>query len=295
MNTTRLRFPSNKVRDIERCLRSELSSHYPEGEALSMMALLFEGFLGWDTTQRLLHRDDTINQSDLLRFHWAVEDLLHDRPIQHIVGYTWFCDCKIGVDPSVLIPRPETEEMVLQTIQQLQATPPHTILDLCTGSGCIAIALAKAFPQADVTAVDLSSEALKKAKENAEANHVAIRLLQDDLLSPTLPLERYDLIVSNPPYIPLSESASMDKNVTAHEPHMALFVPDDDPLCFYRAIGQLAASRLERHGWLVLETHETLAEETRQLLLSMGFSATLHKDFRDRNRKIVARLSQKND
>ena len=286
---------SNRVRDIERYCHQELDELYGASEVKAMVRMLYEAFVGWDMAMLLSRREETVDQSDLLRFHWAVEDLLHDRPIQHIVGYTWFCDCKIGVDPSVLIPRPETEEMVLQTIQQLQATPPHTILDLCTGSGCIAIALAKAFPQADVTAVDLSSEALKKAKENAEANHVAIRLLQDDLLSPTLPLERYDLIVSNPPYIPLSESASMDKNVTAHEPHMALFVPDDDPLCFYRAIGQLAASRLERHGWLVLETHETLAEETRQLLLSMGFSATLHKDFRDRNRKIVARLSQKND
>lgn len=292
MNTTHIRFPSNKVRDIERCIRLDLAALYPEGEIAAMTAMLFEAFLGWDTTQRLLHREETINQSDLLRFHWAVTDLLQHRPIQHIIGYTYFLDCKISVNPSVLIPRPETEEIVVQTIQRLSNTPPHNIIDLCTGSGCIAIALAKAFPQATITAVDLSAEALHTARSNAHHNDVDINFIQNNILSPTLPPQHYDLIISNPPYIPNKEKVLMDRNVTDYEPSIALFTPDTDPLLFYRAIASFAQSSLTPQGLIVMEIHETLSKETQQLIESYHFTTTLLNDFRERPRCIIAQRNR---
>lgn len=288
MNTTNLHIPSNKVRDIERYILSELLQIYPEGELKTITRMLFEAFLGWDTTQFLLHRDDTINQSDLLRFHWAVEDLKNHRPIQHIIGYTQFCDCNIKVNQHVLIPRPETEEIVLRTIERLRPTPPASILDICTGSGCIAIALAHSFPEADITAIDISEEALKVAAHNAESNNTSIRFLHDDVFHPTLSLQTYDLIISNPPYIPLSERSSMDPNVTDHEPSIALFVPDNDPLCFYHRISEIATQHLSRNGILVLEIHERYGNDTLELLHNKGFEATLLLDFRDRDRMIIA-------
>lgn len=288
MNTTNLHIPSNKVRDIERYILSELLQIYPEGELKTITRMLFEAFLGWDTTQFLLHRDDTINQSDLLRFHWAVEDLKNHRPIQHIIGYTQFCDCNIIVNQHVLIPRPETEEIVLRTIERLRPTPPASILDICTGSGCIAIALAHSFPEADITAIDISEEALKVAAHNAESNNTSIRFLHDDVFHPTLSLQTYDLIISNPPYIPLSERSSMDPNVTDHEPSIALFVPDNDPLCFYHRISEIATQHLSHNGILVLEIHERYGNDTLELLHNKGFEATLLLDFRDRDRMVIA-------
>jgi len=151
MNTTDMHIPSNKGRDIERDFHTELAGLYPDSEITMFVRMLFEAFLGWSLTDLLLRRDDTVNQSDLLRFHWAVEDLKQWRPIQHIVGWSEFCGCRIDVDQSTLIPRPETEEIVDWTIKNISnltsATTPFKALDLCTGSGCIAIALAKHMSQ----------------------------------------------------------------------------------------------------------------------------------------------------
>ena len=292
MNTTDMHIPSNRVRDIERYYLTELRTLYPEGELHMFVYMLFEAFLGWDKTQFLLHRDDTVNQSDLLRFHWAAEDLKRHRPIQHIIGFTHFCGLRIDVSPDVLIPRPETEEIVTR----LTGNPnlkPRSILDLCTGSGCIAIALKHHFPQASVTAVDLSPAALAVAQQNARQNNTDITFRQLDVLDPaqlaTL-TSPYDLIISNPPYVMESERAVMQRNVLDYDPAQALFVPDDDPLLFYRAIGQYAASHLTAHGQLVVEINQALATETAQLLHTIGFKAVIRNDFRNNPRSITATL-----
>ena len=295
-NTTHMRIPSNRVRDIERYIRTELDGKYPEGELHMFVRLLFEGFLGWDTAQFLLHRDDTVNQSDLLKFHWAVEDLKHYRPIQHIIGHTDFCNCQIAVSPDVLIPRPETEEIVTAAANLLRkkepTTPTGNYLDLCTGSGCIAIALAKLFPEARVYAVDLSAEALALARKNAERNHVEVTFSQADLLGRelSLPCPAFDLIISNPPYIRDCERSGMESNVLDYEPALALFVPDDDPLKFYRAIGHYAQRHLTDNGLLILEINEHLGPETCQLLQALGFETQLLQDFRGKDRSIKATL-----
>ena len=293
-NTTHMHIPSNRVRDIERYIRTELDELYPEGELRMFTQMLFEAYMGWSTAQLLLHRDDTINQSDLLKFHWAVEDLKQYRPIQHIIGYTDFCDCRIAVSPDVLIPRPETEEIVLRATELLNDSGANVqegnFLDLCTGSGCIAIALAKQFPKAKVYAVDISAKALDLAQKNAERNHVAVEFVQSDILQETiaLPGPTFDLIISNPPYIQEKERCNMERNVLEYEPSLALFVPDKDPLKFYRAIGLYALQHLTCKGLLILEINEHLGSATCQLLQSIGFVTQLLQDFRGKDRSIIA-------
>ena len=293
-NTTHMHIPSNRVRDIERYIRTELDELYPEGELRMFTQMLFEAYMGWSTAQLLLHRDDTINQSDLLKFHWAVEDLKQYRPIQHIIGYTDFCDCRIAVSPDVLIPRPETEEIVLRATELLNDSGANVqegnFLDLCTGSACIAIALAKQFPKAKVYAVDISTKALDLAQKNAERNHVAVEFVQSDILQETiaLPCPTFDLIISNPPYIQEKERCDMERNVLEYEPSLALFVPDKDPLKFYRAIGLYALQHLTCKGLLILEINEHLGSATCQLLQSIGFVTQLLQDFRGKDRSIIA-------
>ena len=272
----------------------ELDSMYGSGEVTTFCEMLFEAFLGWDRVRLLTSKEQTVDQSDLLRFHWALEDLKNHRPIQHIIGYTDFCGCRIAVSPDVLIPRPETEELVTWLITHHSSLITHhsSLLDLCTGSGCIAIALKKAFPAAEVTAVDVSERALAMAKENAQANGTDIRFLQADVLNHHWPLttDHWSLIVSNPPYVRDSERAAMQPNVLDHEPPLALFVPDDDPLQFYRAIAALAKEHLAQDGLLVVEINEGLAEETAALLREQGFIPAVHNDFRGKPRWISANI-----
>ena len=327
MNTRNIRFKSNKVHDILALYHEELDPLYGPGEVAAFGEMLFEAFLGWDRVRLLTSKSHTVNQSDLLRLHWALEDLLRHRPIQHIIGHVDFCGCRITVSPDVLIPRPETEEIVnylvesgkwkvesnatqnttanLSTFHFPFSTSPLStprILDLCTGSGCIAIALKKAFPAADVTAVDLSAAVLAVARRNALENAAEVNFVQSDILAipkaegkeennfnSQFPI--FNLIVSNPPYVRLSERAAMQRNVLDYEPGLALFVPDDDPLRFYRAIAALAEHRLAPDGLLALEINEALADDTCALLRQHGFNPQVHKDFRDRNRFITATRS----
>lgn len=292
MNTRNLRFRSNRVRDIMVLFHEELDGLYGR-EVDVFLEMLFEAFLGWDKVRLLTSKEQTIDQSDLLRFHWALEDLKRQRPIQHIIGYTDFCGCKIEVTPDVLIPRPETEEYVRWIIPQFSnIDSKFSILDLCTGSGCIAIALKKAIPRADVTAVDVSEKALAVAQRNAQANGTEINFLHADLLSPLFTLHSllstFHLIVSNPPYVRECEKAQMQRNVLDYDPDLALFVPDDDPLRFYHAIAALAKRSLAPDGLLVVEINEALADETSLLLKGYDFCPEVHQDFRGKSRWISA-------
>ena len=197
-------------------------------------------------------------------------------PVQYVTGKTEFRDMTFHVDGSVLIPRPETEELVLWAEQCAADHRNPRILDVCTGSGCIAIVLAAHLPQAKVTALDISHAALETAQRNASMNGVRIRFIEDDALNgmPSLAGETFDIIVSNPPYIPLSEIESMHVNVTRYEPHEALFVDDADPLVFYRAIARAARTMLSEGGSLFFEVHEAWAERTAEMLRGEGFGQT---------------------
>ena len=216
-------------------------------------------------------------------------DIAAWRPVQYITGRTEFCGLDMVVREGVLIPRPETEELV-ETIRR-EAAPASRILDVGTGSGCIAVALARLLPQADVTGMDISHEALAVATENSQRHAPQLHLAQGDALGDFARLfdGRFDIIVSNPPYIPQSDITNMRENVTHHEPHLALFVDDDDPLVFYRSIARNGQELLADGGRLYFEIYETYADDICAMLEQMGYCDIRKSiDFRDKPRFVCA-------
>ncbi len=275
-----------------RATRAEIVSHlaaciehlYSRQEQLRIARMVAAALSGESEMKFLIDPNEIID----IELGNVAEQLSAGRPVQYIIGKTEFCGEEFTVREGVLIPRPETEELVMWAIQVAKEFPSPRILDLCTGSGCIAIALKKLIPAATVTAIDLSAEALAIAQENATKLGAEVRFLADDVLRgvPQLGDKQFDIIVSNPPYIPISEREAMHINVTNFEPAMALFVEDSDPLIFYREIVRIAKSRLSDRGALLFEIHELLADETLQMLQSEGFEAELRHDFLNKPRMI---------
>jgi release factor glutamine methyltransferase len=223
-------------------------------------------------------------------------ELSTGRPVQYVIGKAEFCGEEFMVREGVLIPRPETEELVMWAMECATGIKNPKILDVCTGSGCIAIALKKRLSNADVTAIDLSDKAIEIATENSSQLNADVEIIKDDALKglQTLQGRKFDIIVSNPPYIPQSEMAAMHINVTHHEPHIALFVDDADPLIFYREIARAAKTLLSEDGFLLFEIHETLATETAEMLSHEGFhDIDIRYDFRQKPRMICCRPNQK--
>lgn len=246
---------------------------YPEREARRIALTAAAALSGESEAKFLADPNQRVNIDGVER---CAAQLAAGCPVQYVTGRTEFCDMTFHVDGSVLIPRPETEELVLWAEQCAAGFQRPRILDVCTGSGCIAIVLAAHLPQAEVTALDISHTALETARRNAAMNGVSIRFIEDDALNgmPSLAGETFDIIVSNPPYIPHSEIESMHVNVTRYEPHEALFVDDADPLVFYRAIARAARTMLSEGGSLLFEVHEAWAERTAEMLRREGFGQT---------------------
>lgn len=246
---------------------------YPEREARRIALTAAAALSGESEAKFLADPNQRVNIDGVER---CAAQLAAGCPVQYVTGKTEFCDMTFHVDGSVLIPRPETEELVLWAEQCAAGFQRPRILDVCTGSGCIAIVLAAHLPQAKVTALDISHAALETARRNAAMNGVRIRFIEDDALNgmPSLAGETFDIIVSNPPYIPHSEIESMHVNVTRYEPHEALFVDDADPLVFYRAIARAARTMLSEGGSLLFEVHEAWAERTAEMLRREGFGQT---------------------
>lgn len=246
---------------------------YPEREARRIALTAAAALSGESEAKFLADPNQRVNIDGVER---CAAQLAAGCPVQYVTGRTEFCDMTFHVDGSVLIPRPETEELVLWAEQCAADHWNPRILDVCTGSGCIAIVLAAHLPQAEVTALDISHAALETARRNASMNGVRIRFIEDDALNgmPSLTGETFDIIVSNPPYIPHSEIESMHVNVTSYEPHEALFVDDADPLVFYRAIARAARTMLSEDGSLLFEVHEAWAERTAEMLRGEGFGQT---------------------
>lgn len=259
-----------------------------EGEASALAFMLIEETTQLSKAQILTSDCDGTDADSLLSM---AQTIASGTPIQQVLGYAYFCGLKLKVTPSVLIPRPETEELVRWVVDESPA--PRSILDIGTGSGCIAIALAKALPQTRLTAIDISDEALAVARENAKMHDADIDFIQADILNPnpSLANNRYDVIVSNPPYICNKEADEMEKNVLDHEPHVALFVPDDDPLLFYRAIAEKTLTMLTPDGTLFFEINRLYAQELTTMLQSMGFQhITVRQDQFNNNRMLRASL-----
>lgn len=248
-----------------------LAKTYDSMEAESFFYLALENRHQLKRIDVALHPEIEFDYKDLAIWNQLLDDLLLHKPIQYLLGETEFFGLPFEVNSNTLIPRPETEELVKLIVNQYKYnTKPIRILDIGTGSGCIAISLAKNLPNAKVTALDVSSEALAVAKRNAKKNIVEVTFIQQDILLAET-LGAYDCIVSNPPYVRELEKAEIKSNVLDYEPHLALFVSDDDPLLFYKKIGALAKRSLCPKGWLFLEVNQYLAIETGAVLLKSGF------------------------
>jgi release factor glutamine methyltransferase len=277
------------ISDIRHFLIAMFTSAWSPGEAGAMATLIIREFTGMDGSRQLAYGDKTVSPGNAAVIMAAAERAASGEPLQYIFGHTLFCGHRIEVGPGVLIPRPETEEMTLSVISENPGFK-GTALDLCTGSGCIAVSLAVAFPGAEVHATDYSEKALETAARNAAANKASVLFFRADILTaPAGLFALCDIIVSNPPYVRLSEKALMQPNVLDHEPHEALFVQDDDPLIFYRSIALIASGRLRRHGKLYLEINEALGEETACIFINNGFTGvTVTEDINGRKRFLKA-------
>lgn len=277
------------ISDIQRHIIPMLGRLWPAEEAAALASSIILEYTGMNRGAQLAFGDRKPGKEQLERIFAAAGRAAAGEPLQYILGYTIFCGQRIEVERGVLIPRPETEEMTAMIISENPGFT-GTVTDLCTGTGCIAIALSAAFPEATVAAAENSCAALRTAARNIQLTGTSVQLIEADILSQapeTVPAS--DIIVSNPPYVRRSEMKAMHRNVTEYEPHEALFVPDDDPLLYYRAIADIADARLEPGGALWLEVNEQLAAETAALLHSNIFEEiSIIKDIMDKERFIKA-------
>ena len=264
-----------------------LSHSYSAGEIKALTRIIATELLGVSQMAFYLKDDIILTTEQEALLGNAIERLQKREPIQHILGYSDFCGLRFKVTPATLIPRPETSELAEWIASE--ATGNESILDIGTGSGCIAISLAHKVPQSKVTAWDISNDALAVAAENSKANGQAVTFEHVDILAYEPTGEQFDIIVSNPPYIKENEKEAMHANVLDWEPHTALFVPDNDPLLFYRAIAEKGLFMLTPGGKLYFEINRAHGKETMEMLAALGYTnIELRKDFADNDRMIRA-------
>ncbi len=272
-----------------------LGAIYPEEEVSSLCFLTFEHVMGMNRVEVTLSRNKELSAQEIDQLEEVLERLKKTEPIQYIIGSTEFYGLEFQVNPFTLIPRPETEELVdwiikdFGTITERTSAIDHLVLDIGTGSGCIAISLAKHLAGSQVEAVDISQNAIETAYSNAKRNEVDVKFFQQDILVAVELPKQYDIIVSNPPYVRELEKREMRGNVLSNEPHEALFVTDENPLLFYKKIGELAYKFLNVKGALYFEINEYLGKETVALLHNIGFKeVALRKDMFGKDRMIKA-------
>ena len=269
--------------------RERLTPIYGAGETEWLLRTVMEHVKGWDRVELVLRADKEVSDFTIGRVNEAVDRLVAGEPVQYIYGDTYWYGMQLKVTPDVLIPRPETEELVDLIVKDNPQSDLH-VLDVCTGSGCIAVALAKTLKFPEVSAIDISDVALKVASENASIQKVKIDLRKEDALALPDLKDEYDIIVSNPPYVMESEKKGMDKNVLDHEPHIALFVPDSDPLKFYTAIADFAMNALKDNGRLYFELNPLTADTLADNMRKQGWNdVQLLPDMHSRIRFLTAR------
>jgi len=276
------------LKELTTTWADNLKQLYSEREVRNILLLVLEDVFGLNRSALLVSKEIDLSEAQLKELAQISSRLQTGEPVQYIIGFTYFDDLKIGVAPGVLIPRPETEELVSWIQETIQDQQDLKIEDWCTGSGCIALALKKRNPRSDVWGMDISPEALEIARSNAKALELDVKFELQDALE-TEKKEGVDIIVSNPPYIPWIEKEHMHENVTAFEPDLALFVPNESPLLFYRAITRYAAKSLNDKGYLFFELHENYALETKTMVESSGFhSVEIRKDLQGKDRMLKA-------
>ncbi|MBM3451823.1 MAG: peptide chain release factor N(5)-glutamine methyltransferase [Bacteroidetes bacterium] len=287
---------SNTIKATQCYVKDQLGPSFSESEIRKIFKLIICIRLGWKDSEFLLNQESRLSESDLLFVRSVVKRLLIGEPFQYILGETEFFGLTLFCSPSALIPRPETEELVQLILNSIDNSSPLSIADLCTGSGCIGIALGVNLPQASILFSDCSEEALDLARENASRNKVNGKFLRHNILNKDsfdqfLP-DSFDVVVSNPPYIPQKDKDKLKPNVLDHEPHVALFVENNDPLIFYRRIALNAKKIIKSGGLLFFEINPDSSEDLVILLKDLGFvNIELMKDLQGKYRMLKVQNS----
>ncbi|MDF2432050.1 MAG: release factor glutamine methyltransferase [Mucilaginibacter sp.] len=286
----------NTLKDVFADFKKGLEKVYEPNEIEALTLLVISEILNLSKAQVKAFPEKEVSSSQVEKLVNILSELKSGKPLQYIAGKTEFYGLPFNVNPSVLIPRPETEELVEWVISSVRKENRATgaILDIGTGSGCIAISLKEHLPGFEISAIDISIKALQTAKENAELNQVDIDFIEADILNFKSEIEhsKFEIIVSNPPYVTLADKTQMHINVTDFEPHSALFVPENDPLIFYKAITEYAVDHITDNGMLFFEINENYSEQTIELLSNKGFiNIELRQDMSGRDRMIKALLN----
>jgi release factor glutamine methyltransferase len=279
------------IRDAKQVIIQTIEPLYENREANNIATLLLEDLTGLSKMNQFLQKQALFPDQLQDKLNTCMIRLSKGEPIQYIIGKAWFMEMELMVDSNTLIPRPETEELVDDLLKYLPLHYPNkvTILEVGAGSGCISIALAKYYPKASITSIDISGAALAVAKKNATAIGVQVNWEEMNFLNPIerKKLGTFDIIISNPPYIKMAEAAGMHKNVLEFEPHKALFVEDNDPLIFYKAIHDFSTTHLENGGSVFVEINEALGNET-AAIFSNQYKVEIKKDMQGKDRMIKA-------
>lgn len=276
-------------------LNHSLSDLYPKSEIRIFGNLILKKITDLSLARILADKDMVLSPEQSEEADQIIERLTNYEPIQYVLGETEFFNLKFKVNPDVLIPRPETEELVEWVSDDLKFVESSSdsaeqnvkILDIGTGCGCIPVALKKHHPKTQISAMDVSAEALVVAKENGALNQTDVGFFQDDILNPKADERKWNIIVSNPPYIPLDEKVDIDKQVKSYEPHVALFSPTEEPLLFYHSIAKYALQHLEPDGKIYLETHKNLSRDVAMLLGEYGFKDVIIRTDMSGNERMV--------
>lgn len=273
-------------------LKNDLTSLYDAQESAAIAHELLFAITGLEKMDRLMQKDSLLTQTQETQYDLAKAGLLTGKPLQYVTGISWFFGRQFKVNEHVLIPRPETEELVDWIVKEHKGQQNISILDIGTGSGCIPISLQLALPHATTLSCDISEDAINVAKDNARKLEANVSFIKTDFLNQKMwyNFDKYDVIVSNPPYIPQKEYDNMHTNVRDHEPALALFVPDDDALLFYRNIGEFGKTNLNAHGIIYCELHKDHAVDTEQMFREKGYVTELRKDMHGNDRMLKAWL-----
>ena len=279
------------LQEIKTFLKQKLSSKIDAVELTSLIGMLIEAVTGWNRMQQIVNVNTELTKEQQALLENYAQQLLGDKPIQYILGKAWFMGNELMVNEHVLIPRPETEELVEWIISYASImNKPLSILDIGTGSGCIAIALKLALPNCTLTGLDISKDALAVAEINANNLKATVEWIEQDILNTAALDTSYDIIVSNPPYIPLREKKDMQEQVLNFEPSIALFVSNEDPLIYYKAIAKIGKQNLSKNGQLFFEIHFDKGKAILALLDELNYHAELRQDSFGKNRMIRASL-----
>jgi release factor glutamine methyltransferase len=285
--------PNNKIRTLKEFALQRVGEVYDARESRNIVNELFRYYLDLSSADLIVKANDSISESQMLLVYKAVKRIANKEPLQYVLGKAYFFGMDLHVSPTVLIPRPETEELVRWILQQIEpnnhsvsnSNSVHSVLDIGTGSGAIALALKKSQSTWNVSGCDVSKEALQVAEKNSKEFQLEVEWKEVDILTQDFPEGNWNTIVSNPPYIPVSEGSEMRPSVVEHEPHLALFVPENDPLLFYRRILELS-NNCKTVQQVFFEIHENYATETLALGESLGWKGELKKDLQGKNRFI---------